>query len=327
MFVYSKGEKMFIKRLVLLGMIFALMLGCQKKKNIDTPEESVRYSITDAKNTQLRKAIRSYNNEVYSSCMDVLDVIDSFQLKENDKKIYTELKKQVNVKLENSLVELDSLAVSGKLASYDFKYGVFENEFGVKRYWNKIRTSKEKYLERVENTNNKSLTAFNRVFNTNKERFEYKEDSNKRELVSLNSPLRLRITQIAYEKPSIRLEFYPSQKESEIETVKLESKSNGVFLSKNDKKILDYNQTPNKIIIFPLENNENSQLSFNRFYKMIKDDDLKIKVKWFYEPENVKISAKTKKSMIKLMNVYESLQNKYQDNINSIYNPRYVKKI
>ena len=320
----NKGAVMkSFKVLLLVFLASLLVISCTKGK-ADSRENAPKYTQSDVRNRNLKTAIEDYNNGFYKAADTSIGQAQRQSLRDEDIVILKDLDRMIENKTLSALKSLDSLAVKEKLHLYDFQYNTITNNYDIGSFRHQVEDSKARYLERVKSENDSYLKNYYSLIDQLKEFTNVKTEGPAMLYHSQTSPLKLFIKVDGYNSPGLFLAFYPSQLETELETVKFSSSDISIFFDKGSMIISDYNLSTIKTITFNLLNDE-SKLNITNFKQMLEDANIAIDLKWFYEPEKVTISKNDIKQLQQVMTTFEKIEAEYKANIDNIYVPKHVK--
>ncbi len=312
-----------ITMLILIVVFMALNVACNKKE-IEVKEVNPQYSQSDVRNRNLKDAIENFNQGYFRAANSSLYEASSQRLRDEDLIVLNDLKEKIEEKTDTALKTLDSLAVKGKLYSYDFEYNTIHKNFEISTYRQRVEESKKKYLARVKTENDNYLKSFYSYIDELNDITSLTLNNQKKDYISKTSRLKLRVVIDGYEVPQIFLDFHPSQKEPVLETLKFKSTNAEVFFDKKSMLIGDYNLATSKIISFNLLDS-NSEINIKNFEQMLNDGTITVSLKWFYEPESFNISGKAIKELQEVFNIFQKINQEYKNNEDKIYTPKHVK--
>lgn len=300
-----------------------LFLACSKTDK-STDQASKKYVPSDVRNRHLKTAIEDLNNDFYKAALTSIQEARGQNLRDEDIDILHDLEKIIEDKTKSAIKSLDSLATKEKLHLYDFKYNTVSKNYDISSFRAELEKTNKKYLERVKTENDAHLKNYYTLIQELKKTTEVKNLSNATGYYSQTSHLRLAVIIEGYQAPQLMLDFYPSQKEPELETLEFVASNSQVFFAKSSMLISDYNLSPSKVITFDLLKND-EKINLANFQEMLQAGKLTIKLKWFYEPETLTIPANTIKELLDVLKQYNNIAGEYRANIDKIYVPKHVK--
>ncbi len=309
---------------LVLVIVFLISLIACTKENTQQTKTTQEFDQGDVRNRNLKEAIENYNNGFFKAADSSVNKARSQQLRDEDITILNELDMKIDDKTKMAVFSLDSLSVKGNLHDYDFAYNSIHSNYEISTFRQHIEESKIKYMKRVKKENDTYLDKYYTYLKELESKTNLSIESSKKVYLSKTNPLKLKIIIDGYEQPQAFIEFYPSQKEPELETVKFTSPSYEFFLKKGNLKISEYNLSTTKIIPFDLSDAE-AELNMSNLKEMLDEGQIKIALKWFYEPERITVSSKDITSLKSLLETYQHLYEEYKANSEHIYVPKYVK--
>lgn len=309
--------------LLLLVVILICLAACANKDNQDL-ENTTKYNQSDVRNRNLKEAIENYNNGFFKATISSISRARVQRLRDEDIELMTNLELEIGAKTELAVDRLDSLSTQANLSDYDSFYNTIHSNYEISSFRQRIDKSKESYLTKVKKENDAHLEKY----------YAYIQEINNKTILSLEnchqiyrsktSPLKLVVTIDGYQEPKAVLEFHPSQKEPELETIKFSTSNTNIVYEKGNQVISEYNLSVSKIITFDLALTE-AKMNFTTFKQMLDDGKIKINLKWFYEPEQVNVSTTNINRLKELLDTYQKLHDEYKANEGNIYVPRYVR--
>lgn len=309
--------------LLLLVSLFIVLVSCSKE-NANQTEAATQYSQTDAKNRNLKDAIEYYNKGLYRASGSSLEKARSQSLKDEDITVMNDLDKMIEEITEEAIINLDLLSETGGLHEFDFAFNSVQSNYETSSFRQKLEESKKKYLSRVKNENDIHLGKYHTLLQKLEKETTLTMENNSKVFISKTSPLRVKMICDGYEMPKAFLEFRPSQKETELETIRFKSNNNDITFAKNTLTISEYNLSTSKVISFDLLLPE-AKLNLNNFRQMLKDGSINISLKWFYEPEYITVSGSNIDKMKAALDIYQNLSDEYKLVKENIYSPKHIK--
>lgn len=309
---------------LLFVIIFSLIcINCSKDEKSIQDKEPV-YSERDVRNRNLKDAIKNFNEGYYKAAGSSVVNARGNRLRDEDIEIMNDLEKRVNQKTTEAIIYLELLTTEGDPREYDVTYRTIQSNYDVSSYRQKIDELNNQFLARIQKENDAYSEKYNHCIEEIKNITSPTIENGKKVFVTKTSPLSLKIVIDKFETPQFYLLFRPSQKEPELETLKISNKNTSIFFDKKDMLINEYNLSASKIITFNLLDS-NSSINISKLNQLLDEDNIAINLKWFYEPERVNVRSNT---IIKLKNVLtsaEKLIKEYTAIKEKIFIPQYVK--
>ncbi|MBI9030501.1 hypothetical protein JEZ13_00660 [bacterium] len=309
--------------LIIVLIISIISIACTQEDSKSQAKVN-EFTQDQVRNRNLKTAIEDYNKGLYKGALSSIDHARSQRLRDEDIDIMNTLSKRITEKTRDTIDSLRTLANSGELHLYDFKYNQVTSNHEISSFRDQLMELNNNYLQRVQTVNDSYLIDYYSAIETLQNNSEPKIENRTRLFISKTSTLRLRALITGYEQPKLYLDFHPSQKEPELETIKFSSKNNSVSFKKNNLIISGYNVSASKIITFNLLN-QDSEINLTNLKNMLNDGGITIYLKWFYDPETVYLPTKTVKSLKEFLTAFEKLNEEYLLHKDKIYVPKYVK--
>ncbi len=310
--------------IILAFLIISLTCISCDGKDTENIKVTPKYQQSDVRNRNLKTAIEDFNNHFYKAALTSIDQARGDRLRDEDIVILKDLESDIEKETLKAIKSLDSLAINEELHLYDFNFNTVNKNYDISSFRPEIENSKAKYLQRVKSENDAHLKNYFTQINLLKEITDQESEGSTRVYYSKTSHLKLVVKIDGYKQPKLFLNFYPSQLEPELETIKFTSSDTSIFYDKNSLVVGDYNISVNRIITYNLLDKD-SKMNLSIFKDMLDNGKITIDLKWFYEPERIQISSKNINGLKDVLASYEKLLKEYQANIDNIYVPKHVK--
>lgn len=310
------------KLLIVVALFLIIISGCQKKEEV-VVEKKQRYTSKQVRNRNLKSAVDNYNQEFFRAASSDLLGAYGQSLNEKDRVVYETLVSSIDKKLLENLTILDSLSVKGKLFAFDFEYKALTKNFQTDPYRKRLREMADRFMVRQDLENRAVLANYYGMIDSLPKELKVTKTNHKIVVSSPKSPIQVKIIQDGFNAPYLIMEVRLSQLETILETFMLKSGDYELFFNKNSREVADYNNLKDKLIVFEIT--DNSPINYDALVTLLSGDKMNLKVKWFYEAENIVISQKKIAGIKTLLKSFEELHNEYSERANSIYVPKYVK--
>lgn len=312
-----------IMALVVVIVLAMMSINCTKQGDA-TQDNTLKYSENDVRNRNLKDAIENFNNGYYKAAATSIVNARSQRVRDEDIVIMNDLNMIIIQKTAEAITSLESDALEGDLRTYDSKYNSIHNNYDVSEYRQDIDELSRKYLARVKQENEKHLETYFKYIEELKSKTTLTLENSGKTYTSKTSPIKVKVVINHFTIPQLYFEFTPSQKEPELETLKFSSSAKNIFFEKNNLVINDYNLSVSKIISFNLLD-PNSSITLANLKELLAGKNLKVNLKWFYEPEQINVSSKTQSTLKDVISSFDKILEEYQANQEKIYVPKNVK--